>query len=84
MANKEYISDELLATFLDGNTNEKETKQVLNALKTDKQLQEVLHIALQLGDEVNITSSLNKDKQGISHKTKTQQYRGLRNKIRNN
>ncbi len=84
MANKEYISDELLATFLDGNTNEKETKQVLNALKTDKQLQEVLHIALQLGDEVNISSSPNKDKQGISPKAQTQQYRAQRNKARSN
>ena len=46
MANKNLISDELLAAYLDGNTSEEETKQVLKALKTDKHLQEVLDIAL--------------------------------------
>ncbi len=48
MANKEYISDELLAAYLDGNTTKEETEQVLRALKTDKKLQEVLDIALQV------------------------------------
>ena len=42
MANKEYISDELLAAYLDGNTTKEETGQVLRALKTDKELQELL------------------------------------------
>ena len=51
MANKEYISDELLAAYLDGNTTKEETEQVLRALKTDKKLQEVLDIALQVEDE---------------------------------
>ena len=46
MANKEYISDELLAAYLDGNTNKEETELVLKALKTDKELQEVLDIAV--------------------------------------
>lgn len=54
MANKDLISDELLAAFLDGNTSEEETKQVLQALKKDKQLQEVLNVALQAEDEVSI------------------------------
>ena len=54
MANKDYISDELLAAYLDGNTNAEETKQVLNALKTDKQLQEILHIALKVEDEITL------------------------------
>ena len=31
MANKDLISDELLAAYLDGNTSEEETKQVLQA-----------------------------------------------------
>ena len=51
MANKEYISDELLAAYLDGNTTKEETEQVLRALKTDKELQEVLDIALQVEEE---------------------------------
>ena len=51
MANKEYISDELLAAYLDGNTSKEETMQVLKALKEDKELQEVLDIALQTEEE---------------------------------
>ena len=54
MANKDLISDELLAAYLDGNTSEEETKQVLQALKQDKQLQEVLNVALQAEDEVSM------------------------------
>lgn len=51
MANKDYISDELLAAYLDGNTTKEETEQVLRALKADKELQEVLDIALQVEEE---------------------------------
>lgn len=51
MANKEYISDELLAAYLDGNTTKEETEQVLRALQTDKELQEVLDIALRVEEE---------------------------------
>ena len=51
MANKEYISDELLAAYLDGNTNEAETLEVLNAIKADPGLKEVLDIALDLEEE---------------------------------
>ena len=54
MASKDIISDELLAAYLDGNTSNEETQQVLQALKTDKQLQEVLNVALQAEDEVSI------------------------------
>ena len=50
MANKNYISDELLAAYLDGNTNEAETLEVLNALQTDLELKETLEIALQVND----------------------------------
>ena len=53
MANKDYISDELLAAYLDGNTSEDETKQVLQALREDKDLQEVLDIALQVDDSIH-------------------------------
>ena len=52
MANKEYkISDELLAAYLDGNTTKEETELVLKALRTDKELQEVLDIALEVEEE---------------------------------
>lgn len=32
MANKERVSDEMLAAYLDGNTSEEETRQVLQVL----------------------------------------------------
>ena len=51
MANKYYISDELLAAYLDGNTSKEETMQILEALKEDKELQEVLDIALLTEEE---------------------------------
>lgn len=51
MANKKYISDELIAAYLDGNTSKEETMQILEALKEDKELQEVLDIALQTEDD---------------------------------
>lgn len=54
MANKDIISDELLAAFLDGNTCKEETQQVLNALKSDKQLQEVLDVALKTDEDTNL------------------------------
>lgn len=56
MANKEFISDELLAAYLDGNTSKEETEQVLQALKKDKHLQEVLDIALQTEEETTVVS----------------------------
>lgn len=59
MANKNYISDELLAAYLDGNTSKKETEQILMALKADKELQEVLDIALQTEEEEAAVLPLN-------------------------
>ncbi len=56
MANNIYISDELLAAYLDGTTNEEETQQVLQALKTDATLQETFDIALSLDTEEQETS----------------------------
>lgn len=46
MAETINISDELLAAYLEGNTNEAETQEVLNAIKNNPELQEVLDIAL--------------------------------------
>lgn len=51
MANKKHISDELLAAYLEGNANEQEIEQVLNALGADAELQETLDIALRLEEE---------------------------------
>ena len=51
MANKNYISDELLAAYLDGNTNEAEMLEVLNAIKTDPELREVLDIAFSIEED---------------------------------
>ena len=50
MGNK-HISDELLAAYLEGNVNEKEMAQVLQAVETDGELQEAINIALQLEEE---------------------------------
>ena len=59
MANKKYISDELLAAYLDGNTSKEETMQILEALKEDKELQEVLDIALQTEGENAVQLPIN-------------------------
>lgn len=48
MANKKYISDELLAAYLEGNVSKEEMEQVLQAVGTDAELQEVLDVALRL------------------------------------
>lgn len=53
MANKDSISDELLAAFLDGNTNEAETLEVLGALKSNMELRETLDIASCVDDDCN-------------------------------
>ena len=58
MANKDYISDELLAAYLDGNANEAETLKVLNAIKVDPSLKEALDIALDLEEEESATYNI--------------------------
>ena len=59
MANNKYISDELLAAYLDGNTSKEETMQILEALKEDKELQEILDIALQTEEENAVQVPIN-------------------------
>lgn len=51
MEDKITISDELLAAYLDGNTNEAETLAVLNALRHDPELRETVAIALCVDDD---------------------------------
>ena len=60
MANNK-ISDELLAAYLDVNTSKKETLQILKALEADKELQEVLDIALQTEEETSLTCDIAHD-----------------------
>lgn len=58
MKSKNTISDELLAAYLDGNTNKEETKQILQALKNDKALREVLGIAVTIDAEEETNETL--------------------------
>lgn len=51
MADRDFISDELLAAYLDGNTSKEETERILKVLKGDKELQEMLNIAVQTAGE---------------------------------
>lgn len=50
MANNKYISDELLAAYLDGNASKEETELILQAMKSDDSLRETLDIALQVDE----------------------------------
>lgn len=51
--NKIIISDELLASFLDGNTSAEETMRVLEAAKTDRELQETIRIAEEVDKDLS-------------------------------
>lgn len=45
MSENNYISDELLAAFLDGNTNAEDTMRVLKAAEQDMELRKIIRIA---------------------------------------
>ena len=47
-----YISNELLAAFLDGNTNAEDTMRVLKAAEQDEELQEIIRIASEVDDDM--------------------------------
>jgi len=51
MKDNDNISDQLLAAFLDGNTNEVETRCVLDSMAIDPELQEVMDIAAGIDDD---------------------------------
>ena len=55
MNDKNQISDELLAAFLDGNTNAEDTMHVLNAAEQDMELQEIIRIASEVDEDMAIT-----------------------------
>ena len=65
MANKDIISDELLAAFLEGNTTKEETQRILQAMKTDKELHEVLSVALQTDKEIPLVYHPNSDSDDV-------------------
>lgn len=54
MNDKNHISDELLAAFLDGNTNAEDTMRVLNAAEQDMELQEIIRIASEVDEDMAI------------------------------
>ena len=52
MKNNIYnVSDEMLAAYLEGRTNAKETMQVLEALRHNPELREIVGIAMEIDDE---------------------------------
>lgn len=54
MSENNYISDELLAAFLDGNTNAEDTMSVLEAAEQDMELQEIIRIASEVDEDMAI------------------------------
>lgn len=55
MSENNHISDELLAAFLDGNTNAEDTMRVLKAAEQDMELQEMIRIASEVDEDMAIT-----------------------------
>lgn len=55
MENKNHISDELLAAYLDGNTSAAETREILEALRTNPELRETIDIALKVEHDRTFT-----------------------------
>ena len=49
------ISDELIAAYLDGRTNKEETLQVLNAIKNNAELRELLDVVMDVETEMEQT-----------------------------
>lgn len=52
MSENNHISDELLAAFLDGNTNAEDTMRVLKAVEQDMELQEIIRIASEVDEDM--------------------------------
>lgn len=51
MKDNDTLSDQLVAAFLDGNTDEAETLRVLDALAHDAELREVMEVATRIDDD---------------------------------
>lgn len=56
MSENNHISDELLAAFLDGNTNAEDTMRVLKAVEQDMELQDIIRIASEVDEDMAITA----------------------------
>ena len=54
MSDNNHISDELLAAFLDGNTNAEDTMCVLKAAEQNMELQEIIRIASEVDEDMAI------------------------------
>lgn len=57
-----FISDELLAAFLDGNTSAEETLRVLRAASQDKELQQTIEISGKVDEDVASAKAFVQDK----------------------
>ena len=55
MSENNHIEDEMLAAFLDGNTNSEDTMRVLKAAEQDMELQEIIRIASEVDEDMAIT-----------------------------
>lgn len=55
MSENNHIADEMLAAFLDGNTNAEDTMRVLKAAEQDMELQEIIRIASEVDEDMAIT-----------------------------
>lgn len=55
MSENNHISDELLAAFVDGNTNAADTMRVLKAAEQDMELQDIIRIASEVDKDMVIT-----------------------------
>ena len=66
------ISDELLAAYLEGKTNKEQTLQVLQAIKTDSKIREMVEIAMAVDKEIGEMSEFC-PKKTFTLKTKQQQ-----------
>lgn len=58
--NKEsnYISDELLSAFLDGNTSAEDTMRILNIAENNKELQEIIRISSEVDSDMAGTACI--------------------------
>ncbi len=56
MSENNHISDEMLAAFLDGNTNAEDTMRVLKAVEQDMELQDIIRIASEVDEDMAITA----------------------------
>ncbi len=55
--NRDHISSELIAAFLDGNTDASETLDIIGAFREDEELREIMRISLEVDNEMGLSSS---------------------------